>query len=179
MDKNIPDYIKSLCEKDNLSDPGEQELVKKKLKEFLEQYLDLKKGKNSLANVSDIVSQSGEFPVKGTNYPFERDVAGRMVRTRNYTMKEGVNKAGKDEVYIIAADRDWWDKYSGWVSLALLILGFVLGIISDPIKERIFPKVKEKINSDTVSVKVLSMPQITIPHSDGQRSIQPIPVKVK
>lgn len=157
MAYRIPDKIKVLCKKENLSNPDEQELVKQELVKFLEYYLDLKRGKNSLANVTDIVSQDGEFPVKGTVYPFERDVAGRMMRTRNYTMREGTNKAGKEEVYVIAADRDWWDKYSGWVSVFLLIVGFVLGIIGEPIRERIFPK--DTTSPDTVSVKILSMPQ--------------------
>jgi len=157
MNYKIPEDIKLLCYKDNLSNPDEQELVKKELVKFLTYYLDLKKGNNSLANITDIVSKGGEFPIKGTVYPFERDVAGRMGRTRNYTMKEGVNRAGKNEVYVIAADRDWWDKYSGWVSIGLLIIGFVLGIISDPIKDRLFPKEKGKSNSDTISLKTLKV----------------------
>ncbi len=157
MDYKIPDNIKALCKKENLSKPDEQELVKQELVKFLEYYLDLKRGKNSLANITDIVSEDGEFPVKGTVYPFERDVAGRMMRTRNYTMEERINKAGKEEVYVIAADRDWWDKYSILVSVGLLIIGFALGIIGEPIRERIFHK--EKTSPDTVSVKILSVPQ--------------------
>lgn len=159
MNYKIPDNIKLLCNKDNLSISDEQEIVKKELVKFLTYYLDLKRGKNSLANITDIVSANGEFPIKGTVYPFERDVAGRMVRTRNYTMKEGVNSSGKNEVYVIAADRDWWDKYSGWVSIGLLIIGFILGIISDPIKERLFPKEK-KINSDTISAKIIQVSRL-------------------
>jgi|GEM_PF-5879315 len=131
----IPKNIKTLCEKENLSDPKEQELVKQELVNFLKHYLDLKRGKNSLANVTDIVSEGGAFPVKGTVYPFERDVAGRMVRTRDYTMKEGFNKVGKDEVYVIAADRDFWDKYSGWFSLILVVISFFLGLIGELIRQ--------------------------------------------
>ena len=157
MAYKIPDNIKVLCEKENLSDPDEQELVKQELVKFLKYYLDLKGGKNSLANVTDIVSKHGEFTVKGTVYPFERDVAGRMMRTRNYTLKEGINRASKEEVYVIASDRDWWDKFSGWVSVGLLIIGFILGIIGEPIRDQIFPT--DTTSSDTVSVKILSMPQ--------------------
>jgi hypothetical protein len=76
MDYIVADNIKALCDKDNLKDAKEQELVKQELVKFLTYYLDLKKGKNSLANVTDIVSKDGEFRVKATNYPFERDVAG-------------------------------------------------------------------------------------------------------
>ena len=134
MDYLIPNDIKLLCEKDDLNNSKEQELVKAELKKFLEHYLDLKRGKNSLANVTDIVSQSGEFPVKGTNYPFERDVAGRMVRTRNFTMKEGINKSGKEEVYVIAADRSLWDRYKLLFTLLTAAAGTLFGIIADPLK---------------------------------------------
>jgi hypothetical protein len=99
-----------------------------------------------------------------------------MMRTRNYTMQEGVNEPGQKEVYVIAADRDWWDKYSGWVSLGLLILGFLLGLISDPIKSAISPT--QSTNSDTVSVKVLSLPQQQALKSD-QYDAQQIPKPLK
>lgn len=134
MDYKIPDNIKGLCEKENLSDPKEQELVKQELVKFLIYYLDLKRGKNSLANVTDIVSKDGEFTVKGTVYPFERDVAGRMVRTRNYTMKEGINKVGKEEVYVIAADRSLWDRYKLLFTLLTAAAGTLFGIMADPLK---------------------------------------------
>src|SRR5437763_13440577 len=85
VDYKMPENIKALCTKDDLSDPEEHELVKQEFVKFLAAYLSLKrgkeKGKNSLANITDIVTS--EIQVKGTNYPFERDVAGRMVRTRN------------------------------------------------------------------------------------------------
>src|SRR5688572_27218278 len=112
MEYKIQENIKALCSKADLSDPDEQELVKKEFVKFLTAYLSLgegtDKGRNSLANITDIVRNDKQFPIKGTNYPFERDIAGRMMRTRNYTMKEGINEDGKKEVYVIAADRDWW-----------------------------------------------------------------------
>lgn len=184
MDYKIPDDIKKLCDQESLSDPIEQELVKKELVNFLKAYLKLGNennksiGNNSLANVTDITSEKGEFPIKGKNYPFERDVAGRMMRTRNYTMQEGFNRMNQSEVYVIAADRDWWDKYSGWVSIGLLIVGFILGIISDPVRDAIFHKAKNKSSSDTLSVKVLQLPQKAEPTS-AQTPFQPIPDSVK
>ncbi len=155
MDYKIPDKIKTLCDKDDLSNPYEQELVKQELVKFITYYLDLKRGKNSLANVTDIVSESGEFPVKGTVYPFERDVAGRMMRTRNYTMKEGINKAGKEEVYIIAADRDWWDKNKLWFTLLTSAAGIIIGIMAAPLKGVFDNKIKEEYYiKDTIHVRL-------------------------
>ena len=84
MNYKIPDNIKTLCAKPNLSDPDEQETVKQEIIKYLKDYLNLKKGKNSLADVTGIVRDA--FQCKGTVYPFERDIAGRMMRTRDYTM---------------------------------------------------------------------------------------------
>ena len=175
MNYKIPDKISEACQRDKPKDEAEMELVKKEFIKFLGAYLSLKKGedkgRNSLANITDIVSTSGEFTIKWTNYPFERDIAGRMMRTKNFTLQEGINDNGKKEVYVIAADRDWWDKYSGWVSIGLLIIGFILGIISDPIKERLFPKEKNKSNSDTISVNILQLPSQQEPKND-QNDVQ-------
>lgn len=131
MDYIIPDNIKKLCAKLDLSDPVEQDLVKREIIKYLNDYLDLDKGKNSLANVTDIVRDF--FNVVGTNYPFERDIAGRMMRTRNYTMKEEIAKNGKEDVYVIAADRDWWDKNKFWFSVIMLIIGTLVGSINNPL----------------------------------------------
>jgi hypothetical protein len=46
MEYKIPDDIKALCEKKDLSKPDEQELVKVELVKFLTAYLNLKIGKN-------------------------------------------------------------------------------------------------------------------------------------
>lgn len=131
MKYKIPDNIKALCDKQDLSDSDEQEKVKQEIVKYLSYYLDLKRGRNSLANVTDIVNDF--FKVRGTNYNFERDIAGRMMRTRNYTMKEGVNKAGKEDVLVIAADRDWLDKNKFWFSIAMVIIGTLVGSISNPL----------------------------------------------
>lgn len=165
MNYKIPDNIKILCEKDSLADPKEQELVKRELVKFIKAYLTLGDendeyiGRNSLANITDITSEKGEFPVKGKNYPFERDIAGRMMRTKNYTMKEGLNWLREPEVYVIAADRDFWDKHKGPISVGLLVFGFILGLIGDAVKERIFTTKTNKSNPDTISVKVLQLPK--------------------
>jgi hypothetical protein len=141
MEYKIPDNIRTLCSKNDLSDPEEQELVKRELVKYLQAYLSLgkgsDKGRNSLANITDIVRNDKEFPIKGTVYPFERDVAGRMVRTRNYIMKEGTNKADKEEVYVIAADRDWWDKNKFWFSVLMIAIGAVIGSAVEPLSKLI------------------------------------------
>lgn len=157
MNYKIPNHIKLICKKENLSDPNDQEDVKKELKKFLETYLSLEKdkGNNSLANITDIVSENGEFPIKGSNYPFERDVAGRMMRTRNYTIQEGVNEAGKKEVYVIAADRDWWDKHKFLFTLLTLGAGTLIGIMSDPLKGFFHAKSNEHyLIKDTIQVRL-------------------------
>jgi hypothetical protein len=123
-----------------------------------------------LANITDIVKK--DFKVQGTNYPFERDVAGRMMRTKNYTMQEGLSEARNREVYVIAADRDWWDRHRGSVPFLLLGVGFLLGLITDPIKDAIFSTTKPA-NPDTVSVKVLTLPQQEEPKND-QHGVQHI-----
>ena len=161
MDYKIPDDIKSLCDKDSLKDRKEQEIVKKEIVKFLTYYLDFKKGKNSLANVTDIVSKDGEFRVKATVYPFERDVAGRMMRTRNYTMQEGVNEAGKKEVYVIAADRDWWDRNKFWFSILMIFAGTVIGSLSNPLSnliDRLINKAPAKTEVFRVKVQTQSAP---------------------
>jgi hypothetical protein len=164
MNYKIPDHIKFLCDKGDLSNPDEQELVKQELVKFLTDYLDLKKGKNSLANITDIVSEDGEFPVKGTVYPFERDVAGRMMRTRNYTMKEGTNKVGKEEVYIIAADRDWWDKNKLWFTLITSAAGIIIGIMADPLKGIFNNRSKEQYYiKDTIQVRLQNNSHTLLP----------------
>ncbi len=161
MDYKIPDNIKLLSAKDHLSDSKEQELVKRELVNFLTAYLTLGDeddktiGRNSLANITDIVSKDGEFPVKGTVYPFERDVAGRMVRTRNYTMKEGINKDGKEEVYVIAADRDWWDKNKIRFTILTLALGTLIGSLGNPLSNLINTLInKEKDKKEDYQIKV-------------------------
>jgi hypothetical protein len=176
MDYKIPDNIKTLCEKENLSDPKEQELVKQELVNFLKYYLDLNRGKNSLANVTDIVSQSGEFPVKGTVYPFERDVAGRMVRTRNFTMKEGVNKAGKEEVYVIAADRSLWDRYKLLFTLLTGAAGTLFGIMADPLKGVFHTESNNQyLIRDTIQVRL----QTTVPISPQVDTVYNLPIVKK
>lgn len=130
MDYIIPDKIKALCAKSDLSDSKEQDEVKKELVKFLEYYLDLKKGKNSLANITGIVQD--EFPVKGTVYTFERDVAGRMVRTRNYTMKEISRKVGDKEIWevlVIPLDRKIWEKYVVPYSIIMIIIGTLISTL--------------------------------------------------
>lgn len=136
MDYVIPDNIKMLCAKIDLSDADEQDAVKKELVKFLEYYLDLKKGKNSLANISGIVHR--EFPVKGTNYPFERDVAGRMVRTHNYIMKEVSRKVGDKEIWevlVIPLDRRWWEIYPYLIPLIAVLVGSLLTLIATKIAQ--------------------------------------------
>jgi hypothetical protein len=178
MDNKIPDHIKSICAKPKLDDPdinNEQELVKKAIVEYLEYYLDIKKGGNSLADVTGIIRN--EFECKWTVYTFERDIGGRMMRTRNYTMRETINEGGGKEILVIAADRDWWDKYSGWFSLASIVLAFILGLLGEPIKNALFSKTPT--NKDTVSVKILQMPQILPRLPDHQNDVQPFPDSLK
>jgi hypothetical protein len=138
MEYTIPKDIQDACKRDKPKDEKELESVKTQLKKFLEAYLSLEdgkdKGRNSLANITDIVSKDGEFPIKWTNYPFERDMAGRMMRTRNFTMQEGINEVGKKEVYVIAADRDWWDRNKLWFTILTTSIGIALGVMADPLK---------------------------------------------
>ena len=120
MDYKIPDNIKTLCEKQDLSDDKEQDLVKNEVIKYATQYLDKRKGKNSIINITDVVRDF--FKIRGGNYPFERDIARRMARTRDYEIREGKNKNNDDEVYIIPLDRKLWEKYTpGWTVLMLLV----------------------------------------------------------
>ena len=105
--------------------------MKKEIVKYLKDYLNLKKGKNSLADVTGIIREV--FKCKGTVYPFERDIAGRMMRTRNYTMQELINEGGGKEVHVIAADRDWWDKNKFWFSIAMVLIGTIVGSVSSPL----------------------------------------------
>lgn len=98
-----------------------------------------------------------------------------MMRTRDYTMKESINEGDGKEVYVIAADRDWWNKYSVWVSFGLLVLGFIFGLFGEPIKNKIFTK---PINKDTVLVKVLQQYQPQVPKS-ALPFVQRIPEPLK
>lgn len=154
MNYPIPEHIKEICKKEKPKDEGEMESVKKEFKKFLEAYLSLDdgddKGRNSLANVTDIVSTDGEFPIKWTNYPFERDMAGRMMRTRNFTMQEGINTAGKREVYVIAADRDWWDRNKFKALLITLFLGTIIGSLGNPISSLVDKLVNKESNKTEV-----------------------------
>jgi hypothetical protein len=131
MHYKIPQKIQILCNKQDLSDTNEQYEVKKEIANYIENYyLNLKIGKNSLANISNIVKDF--FHVKGTNYPFERDIAGLMMRSRDYTMKE-INKIidGKEieEVFVIPLDRKWHEKSPTTYTLFIGFVGSVIGAI--------------------------------------------------
>ena len=175
MEYNIPPDIEILCAKTDLSNENEQEKVKVEIVNYLKRYLDKKDGKNSFVDVTGIIRDI--FKCQGTQYSFDRDIGGRMQRTRDFTMREAINEGNGKEVYVIAADRDWWDKYSGWVSIVLLVIGFILGLIGEPIRDKIFTKTKPT-NIDTLSIKVLSLPQQEQPHL-YQHNLQQIPEILK
>ncbi len=159
MEYKIPDNIKLICAKPQLDKPdinNEQELVKFEIVKFLKEYylsLDKGKGNNSLANVTGIVRD--DFKVLWTVYPFELDIAGRMMRSRDYTMKEGFDTSGKQEVFVIAADRDWWDKNKLWFSILILLLGTLIGSLVTPLSNLINRLInKEHQQTEVFQVKV-------------------------
>ncbi|HVX50982.1 MAG TPA: hypothetical protein VHB48_12535 [Chitinophagaceae bacterium] len=135
MTYTVPPKIAILCAKKDLSNQDEQEKVKKEVVKYLKSYLNLKEGKNSFADVTGIIRNV--FMCNGTSYSFERDIAGRMMRTKDYTMIEAVNDGGGKEVYIVPADRDWWDKSKFWFTVSTLLLGTLIGSLGNPLSNLI------------------------------------------
>jgi len=88
-------------------------------------------------------------------------MAGRMMRTRNFTMQEGINAAGKKEVYVIAADRDWWDRNKFKALLITLVVGTIIGSLGNPLSSLIDKLINKEPNKTEIfqlRVQKLSTP---------------------
>ena len=166
----MTDKERTIANKKDLSNKEEMETMKSFTVKYLRWYLHKNGDNNSFADVTGRIRD--DLKIAGTNYAFERDIAGRMMRTRNYTMRENLDNPNAKEVYVIAADRDWWDRNKFWFTIIIggigIIVGWILNLFSDPIKTRLFP---QPLKQDTVQVHILSMPpsQEKAQHPAGAR----------